>query len=291
MELGAITRGTGPKVSLSRRATTTQRARMSATARPASEGGGVSESPLGGAEKAACIYLDWNATTPIVSVHIHPGHRARPRYPADPVASRSLFRLSCRRSGQYEEVADEMRPYLTHFGNPSSSHAYGRPSKAAVKYGRDRVAKLMGCSSSEVFFVGSGSEADNWAIASAIKRGKASCTGRPHVVTSNIEHPAILEALRAYQADGLCDFTLVEVDGEGTVCPSAVERAVTENTVLVTIMHSNNEVGAVQDLAAIAKAAKRAKRDVLVHTDAAQSFGKVCVNVKELGVDLCTLVG
>ena len=204
-----------------------------------------------------------------------------------------------------------MRPSLTHFGNPSSSHAYGRPSKAAVKDGRDRVANLMGCSSSEVFFVGSGSEADNWAIASAIKRGKqvsllllavvlasdlallqlASCTGRPHVVTSNIEHPAILEALRAYQADGLCDFTLVEVDGEGTVCPSAVERAVTENTVLVTIMHSNNEVGAVQDLAAIAKAAKRAKRDVLVHTDAAQSFGKVCVNVKELGVDLCTLVG
>jgi len=186
-----------------------------------------------------------------------------------------------------------MRPYLTHFGNPSSSHAYGRPSKAAVKYGRDRVAKLMGCSSSEVFFTSCGSEADNWAIASALARGKqlASCTGRPHVVTSNIEHPAILEALRAYQADGLCDFTLVEVDGEGTVCPSAVERAVTENTVLVTIMHSNNEVGAVQDLAAIAKAAKRAKRDVLVHTDAAQSFGKVCVNVKELGVDLCTLVG
>ena len=204
-----------------------------------------------------------------------------------------------------------MRPYLTHFGNPSSSHAYGRPSKAAVKYGRDRVANLMGCSSSEVFFTSCGSEADNWAIASALARGKqvsllllavvlasdlallqlASCTGRPHVVTSNIEHPAILEALRAYQADGLCDFTLVEVDGEGTVCPSAVERAVTENTVLVTIMHSNNEVGAVQDLAAIAKAAKRAKRDVLVHTDAAQSFGKVCVNVKELGVDLCTLVG
>ena len=276
----------------SRRSLARQRALTRGQRRPG--GQPVTSGPilvLGGAEKAACIYLDWNATTPIVSVHIHPGHRARPRYPADPVASRSLFRLSCRRSGQYEEVADEMRPYLTHFGNPSSSHAYGRPSKAAVKYGRDRVAKLMGCSSSEVFFVGSGSEADNWAIASAIKRGKASCTGRPHVVTSNIEHPAILEALRAYQADGLCDFTLVEVDGEGTVCPSAVERAVTENTVLVTIMHSNNEVGAVQDISSIAKAAKRAKRDVLVHTDAAQSFGKVCVNVKELGVDLCTLVG
>ncbi len=200
------------------------------------------------------IYLDYNATTPI-----------------DPA------------------VRAAMLPFLDeHFGNPSSAHSYGKATAAAVTIARAEVASLIGAQPDEIVFAGGGSEVSNHAIKGAVLWTKFAGRARPHVITCAIEHPATLvtcEAIRRWD----CDVTFLPVDGFGRVDPDAVRKAITANTALVSIMHSNNEVGTLQPVAAIAAIAH--EHGLLVHTDAAQSLGKLPMNVETLGVDLLTIVG
>ncbi|MBI3821753.1 MAG: cysteine desulfurase, partial [Planctomycetes bacterium] len=204
------------------------------------------------------IYLDYNATTPI-----------------DPA------------------VLDAMLPYLqTHFGNPSSTHVYGKTAHDAVERARAQVAALIGATPDEIVFTGGGSEASNHAIKGAVYAAMSGFFARwfssPHVVTSTIEHPATLQPCAFLKKLG-CKVTYLGVDRYGSVDAYAVEKAISGSTTLVSIMHSNNEVGTLQPIRAIVEFAKA--RGVLVHTDAAQSVGKVPVDVNELGVDLLSIAG
>jgi cysteine desulfurase len=196
------------------------------------------------------IYLDYNATTP-----------------TDP------------------RVADAMRPFLTgFFGNPSSGHRFGREARAAVEAARARVAACLGCGPDEIVFTSGGSESDNLAL-----RGVVAARGGGHVVISAVEHPAVLEVALAMEMEGLIRLTVVGVDGHCRVDPAEVEAALADDTVLVSIMLANNEVGTLQPVAEIAELCR--DRGVLVHTDAAQAVGKIAVDVEALGVDLLTVAG
>ena len=196
------------------------------------------------------IYLDYNASTPIA--------------PA---------------------VSAAMRPLLeAGFGNPSSGHWAGRPARDAVAEARPRIASLLGCDPDEIVLTSGGSEANNQVVKGAVF-GAASPT---HIVTTAVEHPAVLEPCRFVETLG-ARVTVVPVDRHGLVDPDDVRRAITPDTVLVSVMHANNEVGTIQPIAEIARIAR--ERDVLCHTDAAQSAGKIPVRVRELGVDLLSLAG
>lgn len=197
------------------------------------------------------IYLDYNATTPI-----------------DP------------------RVAQAMLPFIHGlFGNPSSAHAFGVESKKAVEKARAQVADLLGCRVDEVVFTSGGSESNNFAI-----KGVADAYSKKgnHIVTSAVEHPAVTEVCRYLERRGF-EATFVPVDEHGLVDPDAVEAAITPRTILVTIMHANNEVGTIEPIAEIAEVAHR--HGVLVHSDCAQSVGKIPVRVDEMGVDLATVAG
>jgi cysteine desulfurase len=197
------------------------------------------------------IYLDYNATTPI-----------------DPA------------------VAAAMQPYLTKgWGNPSSDHAYGREARAAVDAARGSVAELLGCAPEEVVFTGGGSESDNQALKGVVEaRGLGGC----EVVTSVIEHPAILNTCRYLERRGV-RVGYLPVGGDGRVDPASVREAITPSTGLVSIMHANNETGTLQPIAEIAAITR--ERGIPLHTDAAQSVGKVAARVEALGVDLLTVAG
>lgn len=196
------------------------------------------------------IYLDYNATTPV-----------------DP------------------RVAEAMRPFLLGaFGNPSSMHRLGREARAAVEKARGQVAFCLGCHSEEVIFTSGGSEANNLAI-----RGVVEARGGGHVVVSAVEHPAVLEVVRALERQGRIRLTVIGVDGWGRVDPDEVERALATDTVLVSVMLANNEVGTIQPIQEIS--ARCRARGVLVHTDAAQAVGKIPVDVRRLGVDLLSVAG
>lgn len=197
------------------------------------------------------IYLDYNATTPVAP-----------------------------------EVADAIRPFLAeHFGNPSSSHAYGLSARQAVAGARASVAELIHAQRDEIVFTGSATEANNLALL-----GVASASGktRRHLVISAIEHPAVMQPAQHLREMGW-DLTVIPVDGYGRVDPHAVAAAVRPDTALVSIMHANNEVGTIQPIPEIARLIK--PTGVLLHTDAAQSAGKVGLDVDALGVDLLTLAG
>jgi cysteine desulfurase len=196
------------------------------------------------------IYLDCNATTP-----------------TDP------------------RVADAMRPYLTGcFGNPSSGHRFGREARAAVETARAQVAGCLGSGADEIIFTSGGSESDNLAL-----RGVVAARGGGHVVISAVEHPAVLEVALAMEMEGLIRLSVVGVDGRCRVDPAAVEAVLAEDTVLVSLMLANNEVGTLQPVAEVAGLCR--DRGVLVHTDAAQAVGKVAVDVEALGVDMLTVAG
>jgi len=197
------------------------------------------------------IYLDYNATTPI-----------------DP------------------EVVEAMKPYLDeHFGNPSSAHWYGVQTRAAVEEARKQVAVLLGCEPGEVVFTSGGTESNNYAIMGA---ALAKSTEGRHIITSIIEHPAVTEVCRQLESNGF-DVTYLPVDEFGTVEPGDVEKAITSETILVTIMHANNEVGTIQSISEIAAITSRHR--IVMHTDAAQSTGKIPTLVDELGVSLLSLAG
>ena len=184
------------------------------------------------------------------------------------------------------EVVDAMLPFLqTEFGNPSSGHWYGIAPRKAVMNARAQIATLLGCNSSEVIFTSGGTEANNHVLKSI---AGARYTHGTHIITSCIEHPAILEVCRFMEGHGF-SVTFLPVDGDGIVDPSDVAAAIRPETILISIMHANNEIGTIQPIAEIAALAR--SHGILMHTDAAQSLGKIEVKVDELGVDLLSVAG
>ena len=181
---------------------------------------------------------------------------------------------------------DAMLPYLTeHYGNPSAIYSVGREAKKALEGARMKVARAIGALPEEIYFTGSGTEADNWALRGAaeikIKKGK-------HIITSAIEHHAISHMLEYMQRQGW-EITWLPVDGAGKVSPSDLEKAIRDDTVLVTVMTANNEIGTIQPIAELARIAKA--RDVLFHTDAIQAVGHIPLDVKALNIDMMSIAG
>jgi cysteine desulfurase len=184
------------------------------------------------------------------------------------------------------EAVEAMRPFLTdHYGNPSNPHWAGAPAKAAVERARGQVAALLGAQADEIVFTSGGTEANNHALQGAFFANR---DRGDHVVTSAVEHPAVLKPLEFLQRLG-ASVTVVGVDRQGRVDPEEVRRAITPRTILVSVMHANNEVGTVQPVAEFAAIAHQA--GALMHTDAAQSVGKIPARVDDLGVDLLSVAG
>jgi len=197
------------------------------------------------------VYLDYNATTPLAP-----------------------------------EVVAAMRPFLEeHFGNPSSGHRYGTVARAAVEEARTQVAGLLNARPDEIIFTSGGAESNNYAIRGlALARANQ---GR-HIITSRIEHPAVTEVCRQLEAEGF-EITWLPVDGDGLVRLADLAEAIRPDTILITLMHANNEVGTIQPIREVADIAR--PRGIALHTDAAQSVGKIPTDVSELGVDLLTIAG
>jgi len=199
------------------------------------------------------IYLDYNATTPI-----------------DP------------------EVRSAMLPFLSEqFGNPSSTHLFGKSAHRAIDRARQQVASLIGAAASEILFTGGGTEASNQVI-KGVMLGAQQAKKSPHVIISSIEHPATYKPCEYLQELGV-QVTTVKVDRYGLVDPDDVRKAITPQTQLISVMHSNNEIGTLQPIREIALLAR--ERAILIHADAAQSLGKVIVDVEELGVDFLSIAG
>lgn len=184
------------------------------------------------------------------------------------------------------EVISEMLPYLKeHFGNPSTTYLYGQITKKAVENARRQVAGLLNCTPEEVVFTGGGTESNNYAI-----RGAAlACREKGnHIITTSIEHPAVINVCLELEMNGF-DVTFLPVDKDGLVSLSEVEKAVRPDTVLISVMHANNEVGTIEPIEEISKIA--GKNNILFHTDAAQSVGKIETDVDKLGVNLLSVAG
>ena len=197
------------------------------------------------------VYLDFNASTPVAP-----------------------------------EVAARMQAVLNEpFGNPSSDHWAGQPARDAVEKARVGVATLLGCDASEVVFTSGGSEANNHALKGV---AFAKQLERAHIITTQVEHPAIVNPCRFLERLG-AKITFLEVDAFGRVDPDDVRRAVTPDTILISVMHANNEVGTIQPIAEIGRIAR--EHGILLHTDAAQSVGKIPTKMEELGVDLLSVAG
>lgn len=197
------------------------------------------------------IYLDYNATTPID-----------------------------------KQVADAMLPFLYgNFGNPSSSHVLGAAAKTAIEHARAQVAALLNASVKEIVFTSGGSESNNTVLKGVAHSYKSKGN---HIITSEIEHPAILNPCKYLEETGTA-VSYVPVDQYGLVNPNDIEELITDKTILVSIMHSNNETGTIQPIDDIARICR--KHQVLFHTDASQSIGKVAIDVKSLGVDFLTVAG
>lgn len=201
----------------------------------------------------------------------------------------------------YDEVRAAMLPCLdaSGFGNPSSGHVYGANAKRKVDNARSQVASLLECDANDVVFTSCGTEADTHAIWGAAFRAKGAFhVDVPHVVATTAEHPAVIETLKMYEQLGILKYTLAPVTSEGNADPATVAECITTSTCLVTCMHANNEVGALTDIAAVSQACRQRAEEMklpegqlLIHTDAAQSVGKVPVSVKAMDVDMLTVVG
>src|SRR4030042_3195011 len=197
------------------------------------------------------IYLDYNATTPIDL-----------------------------------EVIDAMTPFLKeHFGNPSSSHYFGQKAEEAVEKARNQVSDFLNCSTDEIIFTSGGTESNNYAIKGLAftLRNKGN-----HIITSKIEHPSVLESCKFLHSNGF-DVTYLPVDEFGLIFLSDVEKSIKPATILITIMHANNEMGIIHPLEQISKLAK--KYDIILHTDAVQSAGKLPTQVSNLGVSMMSIAG
>ena len=197
------------------------------------------------------IYLDYNATTPI-----------------------------------NQEVIDEMMPFLKeHFGNPSSSHLFGQKAKYAVEKARTQVANLLNCNSNKIIFTSGGTESNNYAIKGAafklFNKGN-------HIITTQVEHPSVLESCKFLNSKGF-EIIYLPVNESGLIDIHDVEKAIKPSTILITIMHSNNETGSIQPIEKISELAK--KHNIIFHTDAVQSAGKIPLDINKLGVDLLSIAG
>jgi cysteine desulfurase len=180
------------------------------------------------------------------------------------------------------EVLEAMRPYFgERFGNASSIHHHGQETRAAVERARGSVAALLGCRASELVFTSGGTEADNLAVFGLVRPGD-------HVITSTVEHHAVLNACKHLAATG-CEVTYISVDGRGRLDPADVRRAIRPHTKLITIMLANNETGVVEPAAEIGKIA--AEADIYFHTDAVQAAGKIPIDVNQIECDLLTVSG
>jgi len=182
------------------------------------------------------------------------------------------------------EVFEAMKPYyLEDYGNASSIHWHGQRARAAVETAREQVARLMNARPSEIVFTSGGTEADNAAIVGIVEAARSESK---HVVTTAIEHHAVLHTVKALEKRGV-KVTFVRVGSDGIVDPADIERALRPETVLISVMHANNELGTIQPLEEIGRLAR--ERDICFHTDAVQSVGKIPVDVERLGVDLLSL--
>lgn len=182
------------------------------------------------------------------------------------------------------EIAHAMLKYMVEdFGNPSSIHAFGREARKAVEEARERIASAIGANPAEIIFTSGGTEADNMAI---LGIATANCKKGTHIITSAIEHHAVLDTCKHLEKNGFT-VTYIPVDETGRVRVEDVARAITKNTILITIMHANNEVGTIQPIEEIGKLAR--EKGVYFHVDAVQSIGKIPVNVDELNVDLLSV--
>lgn len=183
-----------------------------------------------------------------------------------------------------DQVLQEMIPYFTEkFGNPSSLYDKGLESKDAVTHAREQVAELINAKPSEVFFTAGGTEADNWAVFGTAEKLKAKGN---HIITTKVEHHAMLHSCAALEKDGF-QVTYLDIDKEGFVDLKQLEEAITDKTILISIMLVNNEIGTIQPIKEAAAIAKRHK--VLFHTDAVQGLGNVPIDVKDMGVDMMSL--
>ena len=185
------------------------------------------------------------------------------------------------------EVIDAMAPvFASQWGNPSSLHSKGREAKGLLDDARERIAKVFSCSASEIYFTSCGSESDNWAIKGAVSR--LAKKGRNHIVTSAIEHPAVLNTCRELEKAGY-PVTYVGVDADGVVNLDELEAAVTEKTAIVAVMYANNEVGTIQPIEKIGNIAH--SKGALMFTDAVQAVGNVDIDLSKLPVDMLALSG
>lgn len=182
------------------------------------------------------------------------------------------------------EVFEAMKPYFVEeYGNASSLYSVGRSNRKAVEEARATIARCLGVNEpGEIYFTGSGTEADNWAIKGSVLAARKK--GGKHVITSAIEHPAIMETCRFLKKEGF-DVTYLPVDSEGFVDPADVEKAIRPDTIIVSIMYANNEIGTIQPIKAIGEVTR--KHGVLFHCDAVQAAGSIPIDVKDLGVDYC----
>lgn len=186
-----------------------------------------------------------------------------------------------------KEVLDAMMPYLTEsYGNPSSIYKLGRDSKRAIETAREKCAAALGCTPSEIYFTGGGSESDNWALLGTAR--KLAPTGKKHIITTAVEHHAILHTCAALEKEGF-EVTYLPVDSEGKISLTELENAVRPDTALVTIMYANNEIGVINPISEIGKICR--KKGVLFHTDAVQAVGNVPINVVEQSIDMLSLSG
>ncbi len=180
------------------------------------------------------------------------------------------------------EVIDAMLEFFNKkFGNASSLHSWGREAREALEKSREEVAKLINADANEIIFTGSGTESDNLAI-----KGIAFRNGKGHIITSKIEHPAVLETCKYLEKKGF-EITYLPVDKYGIVNPKDVENAIKDDTILISIMHANNEIGTIEPIEEIGKIAK--KNGIIFHTDAVQSIGKIGINVKKMDIDLLSI--
>lgn len=184
------------------------------------------------------------------------------------------------------EVVEAMLPYFTeNFGNPSSIYAEGREAKKAIERAREQVAKAIGADPKEIYFTGSGSEADNWALRSTAKALKSKGN---HIITSPVEHHAVLHTCQDLEEQGY-EVTYLPVDKYGMVSPEDVKAAIKDTTIMISIMTANNEIGTIMPIAEIGEIAKSA--GVVFHTDAVQAVGNVHIDVNEMNIDMLSLTG
>ena len=184
------------------------------------------------------------------------------------------------------EVLKAMMPYLTEeYGNPSSLYCIGRDSKRAIEKAREQVANLINCDKKEIYFTGGGTESDNTALKGIAYRYKEKGN---HIITTKIEHHAVLESCETLEKQGF-EITYLNVDGDGKISLEELENAITDKTILISVMFANNEIGTIEPIKEICEIAKQ--KNIIFHTDAVQAIGNTPIDVKEMGIDMLSMSG